>query len=201
MDKNEKNSLDRLLTFAKNHRPGGGFGNLYLIQKENRDGEVIDEYYGDGYFAKKLTPATVAKLAKKKYKEKLDGQNYPLEYKIYKALVDLYTELANQQEQMKNYIKAIDLLNKLLEILDNIKSISGKVKDCMTEKQMEDTKTEAYLKISNIYYRIKDYDNTIKTLDLIPNINLNIYPTMYIQQYIILLLFPACSILNLFRLI
>ena len=108
--------------------------------------------------------------AKEIYKEKLDGQDYTLEYKIYKALVDLYTELANQQEQMKNYKKAIDLLNKLLEILDNIKSISGKVKDCMTEKQMEDTKTEAYLKISNIYYRTQDYDNTIKTLDLIPNI-------------------------------
>ena len=108
--------------------------------------------------------------AKEIYKEKLDGQNYPLEYKIYKALVDLYTELANQQEQMKNYKKAIDLLNKLLVVLDNIKSISGKVKDCMTEKQMEDTKTEAYLKISNIYYRTQDYDNTIKTLDLIPNI-------------------------------
>ena len=71
---------------------------------------------------------------------------------------------------MKNYKKAIDLLNKLLVVLDNIKSISGKVKDCMTEKQMEDTKTEAYLKISNIYYRTQDYDNTIKTLDLIPNI-------------------------------
>ena len=37
--------------------------------------------------------------AKDIYKEKLDGKNYPLEMSIYKALKDLYSELATQQEQ------------------------------------------------------------------------------------------------------
>ena len=45
--------------------------------------------------------------AKDIYKEKLDGKNYPLEMSIYKALKDLYSELATQQEQSKNYKKAI----------------------------------------------------------------------------------------------
>ena len=49
-------------------------------------------------------------------------------------------------------------------------SISGKVKNGLTEKEIKDKKTEAYLKIANIYYIMKDYDNTIATLDLIPDI-------------------------------
>ena len=47
--------------------------------------------------------------AKNIYKEKLDGKNYALESSIYKALKDLYSELATQQEQSKNYKKAIEL--------------------------------------------------------------------------------------------
>ena len=65
--------------------------------------------------------------AKDIYKEKLDGQNYPLEMSIYKALKDLYSELATQQEQSKNYKKAIELLNKLLEVLETAKSILDKI--------------------------------------------------------------------------
>ena len=37
--------------------------------------------------------------AKDIYKEKLDGKNYTLEMNIYKALKDLYSELATQQEK------------------------------------------------------------------------------------------------------
>ena len=55
--------------------------------------------------------------AKNIYKEKLDGKNYALESSIYKALKGLYNELASQQKQSKNYKKAIELLNKLLEVL------------------------------------------------------------------------------------
>jgi tetratricopeptide (TPR) repeat protein len=83
----------------------------------------------------------------------------------------LYNELANQQEQMKNYKKAIDLLYKLLEILEALKEISPNLKEGgLTEKENEDKKTESYLKISNLYYRMKDYDNVIETLGKIPNI-------------------------------
>ena len=119
--------------------------------------------------------------AKNIYKEKLDGKNYALESTIYKALKDLYNELANQQEQSKNYKKAIELLNKLLEVLDTAKTISGKVKNSLTEKEIEDKKTEAYLKIANIYYIIKDYDNTIATLDLIPDIKKEDYSSLTVS--------------------
>ena len=129
--------------------------------------------------------------AKNIYKEKLDGKNFVLENSIYKALKDLYSELANQQEQSKNYKKAIELLNKLLEVLDTAKNISGKVKNGLTEKEIEDKKTETYLKIANIYYIIKDYDNTIATLDLIPDIKKEDYTSLTVRIYyfIIILIF------------
>ena len=34
----------------------------------------------------------------------------------------------------------------------------------MGEKENEDKKTETYLKISNLYYRIADYDHTIESV-------------------------------------
>ena len=121
--------------------------------------------------------------AKNIYKEKLDGKNYALESSIYKALKDLYSELATQQEQSKNYKKAIELLNKLLEVLETAKKITGKVKNGLTEKEIEDRKTEAYLKIANIYYIIKDYDNTLATLDLIPDIKKEDYSSLTVSIY------------------
>ena len=133
--------------------------------------------------------------AKDIYKQKLDGKNYPLEMSIYKALKDLYSELAIQQEQSKNYKKAIELLNKLLEVLDTAKNILNKISEKnkvgFNEKEIEDMKTEAYLKIANIYYIIKDYDNTIATLDLIPNIkteNYNSLTVSYIYFYNIIII-------------
>ena len=122
------------------------------------------------------------------YNEKLDGKNFALESSIYKALKDLYSELANQQEQSKNYKKAIELLHKLLEVLETAKKISGKVKNGLTEKEIEDRKTEAYLKIANIYYVIKDYDNTIATLDLIPDIKKEDYSSLTVSKFKILIL-------------
>ena len=119
--------------------------------------------------------------AKNIYKEKLDGKNYALESSIYKALKDLYNELATQQEQSKNYKKAIELLHKLLEVLETAKTISGKVKNGLTEKEIEDKKTEAYLKIANIYFIIKDYDNTLATLDLIPDIKKEDYSSLTVS--------------------
>ena len=123
--------------------------------------------------------------AKDIYKEKLDGKNYPLEMSIYKALKDLYSELATQQEQSKNYKKAIELLNKLLEVLDTAKSILNKISEKnkvgFNEKDIEDRKTEAYLKIANIYFVIKDYDNTIQTLDLVPDIKPEDYNSLTVS--------------------
>ena len=120
--------------------------------------------------------------AKNIYKEKLDGKNYALESSIYKALKDLYNELATQQEQSKNYKKAIELLHKLLEVLETAKTITGKVKNGLTEKEIEDKKTEAYLKIANIYFIIKDYENTIATLDLIPDIKKEDYTSLTVSK-------------------
>ena len=123
--------------------------------------------------------------AKDIFKDKLEGKNYPLEMSIYKALKDLYSELANQQEQSKNYKKAIELLNKLLEVLDTAKTILNKIseknKKGFNEKEIEDLKTEAYLKIANIYFIMKDYDNTIATLDNVPNIKSEDYSSLTVS--------------------
>ena len=162
------------------------------IAKKNNHTEALVQsliYMGD-CFDKTNSPSdmniskNLKEEAKNIYKEKLDGKNYALESSIYKALKDLYNELANQQEQSKNYKKAIELLNKLLEVLDTAKTISGKVKNGLTEKEIEDKKTEAYLKIANIYYVIKDYDNTIATLDLIPDIKKEDYSSLTVSQII-----------------
>ena len=127
--------------------------------------------------------------AKDIFKEKLDGKNYPLEMSIYKALKDLYSELATQQEQSKNYKKAIELLNKLLEVLETAKSILNKLSEKnkigFNEKDIEDRKTEAYLKIANIYYIMKDYENTISTLDLVPNIKSEDYSSLNVSIILI----------------
>ena len=123
--------------------------------------------------------------AKDIFKDKLEGKNYTLEMNIYKALKDLYSELANQQEQSKNYKKAIELLNKLLEVLDTAKGILSKIseknKKGFNEKEIEDLKTEAYLKIANIYFIMKDYDNTIATLDNVPNIKSEDYSSLTVS--------------------
>ena len=119
------------------------------------------------------------------FKDKLEGKNYPLEMSIYKALKDLYSEWATQQEQSKNYKKAIELLNKLLEILETAKSILNKISEKnkvgFNEKDIEDRKTEAYLKIANIYFIMKDFDNTISTLDLVPNIKSEDYSSLTVS--------------------
>ena len=123
--------------------------------------------------------------AKDIFKEKLEGKNYVLEMTIYKALKDLYNELALQQEQSKNYKKAIELLKKLLEVLETAKNILNKISEKnkmgFNEKEIEDMKTEAYLKIANIYYIMKDYDNTIATLDLVPNIKSEDYSSLTVS--------------------
>jgi len=123
--------------------------------------------------------------AKDIFKEKLEGKNYVLEMTIYKALKDLYNELATQQEQSKNYKKAIELLNKLLEVLETAKSILNKISEKnkmgFNEKDIEDMKTEAYLKIADIYYIMKDYENTIATLDLVPNIKSEDYSSLTVS--------------------
>ena len=160
-----------------------------IAKKNNHTESLIQSliYMGD-CFDKTNLPSdmniskNLKEEAKKIYKEKLDGKNYALESSIYKALKDLYNELAIQQEQSKNYKKAIELLNKLLEVLETAKTITGKVKNGLTEKEIEDKKTEAYLKIANIYYIIKDYDNTIATLDLIPDIKKEDYSSLTVSK-------------------
>ena len=145
------------------------------IAKKNNHTEALVQsliYMGD-CFDKTNLPSdmniskNLKEEAKNIYKEKLDGKNYALESSIYKALKDL-------------------LLNKLLEVLDTAKTISGKVKNGLTEKEIEDKKTEAYLKIANIYYIMKDYDNTIATLDLIPDIKKEDYSSLTVSKIFII---------------
>jgi len=160
-----------------------------IAKKNNHTESLIQSliYMGDCFDKTNLpSDMNISKYLKEEarsiYKEKLDGKNFALESTIYKALKDLYNELATQQEQSKNYKKAIELLNKLLEVLETAKTISGKVKNGLTEKEIEDKKTETYLKIANIYYVIKDYDNTIATLDLIPDIKKEDYSSLTVSE-------------------
>ena len=129
------------------------------------------------------------------FTQNLSGQNYTLEASIYKALIELYNEIANQQEQMKNYTKAIDLLYKLLEVLDCLNSISDNLKEGgMGQKENEDKKTETYLKISNLYYRINDYEHTIETLAKIANIKSDSGDsTLTVRNYYIIYIYLALS--------
>ena len=53
-----------------------------------------------------------------------------------------------------------------------LNKLSIKNKEEITEENMNILKVEAYLKIANIYFLLKDYDNTLKTLDLVPDIKL-----------------------------
>lgn len=46
MNKKLDPSFNRLMQFAKNHRPRGGFSNMYLLQTKNEKGEVTNEAYG-----------------------------------------------------------------------------------------------------------------------------------------------------------
>ena len=123
-----------------------------------------------GCFEKIATPVdmNISKNLKEKAKDiftqNLAGQEYELENFIYGKLISLYKELAIQQEKMKNYTKAIELLNKLLEVLDSVMGISANLKDSGNEKEKEDIQTESYLTIANLYYKMKDYDHTLETL-------------------------------------
>ena len=177
------------------------------IAKKNGHTESLIKsliYMGD-CFDKTNLPAdmNISKRLKEEAKdifiEKLEGKNYPLEMNIYKALKDLYSELATQQEQSKNYKKVIELLNKLLEVLEKAKSILGKLSEKnkigFNEKEIEDRKTEAYLKIADIYYIMKDYKNTIATLDLIPNIKSEDYSSLSVRKnkYLLFLIIIAFS--------
>ena len=93
----------------------------------------------------------------------------------------------------------IKLLNKLLEVLEKAKSILGKLSEKnkigFNEKEIEDRKTEAYLKIADIYYIMKDYKNTIATLDLIPNIKSEDYSSLSVRKnkYLLFLIIIAFS--------
>lgn len=108
--------------------------------------------------------------AKEIFAQNLLGQDYELENYIYGKLISLYKQLASDQEQMKQYDKAIDLLYKLLDVLECLMKITQSSNEKNDNKDNEDIKTETYLNIANLYYKKQDYDNTIKTLDKIPEL-------------------------------
>ena len=118
----------------------------------------------------------------------------------------------NISKSLKEEARDIDLLYKLLEVLDCLNSISDNLKEGgMGQKENEDKKTETYLKISNLYYRINDYEHTIETLAKIANIksdggdsNLTVrnYYIIYIyfslikfKDYIVMLKHMKCKVI------
>ncbi len=138
--------------------------------------EKTNLFEDDLYISKKLKEEAV-----KIFEEKLKGKNYLLEMNIYTSLGKLYYNLALEKEKNKNYKNAIELIFKLLDLSEKAKIILNKIpKNNNFEFKEEDfklLKIEAYLKIANIYFLLKDYDNTIKTLDLIPDVELEDSPS------------------------
>ena len=63
----------------------------------------------------------------------------------------------------------------------------------MGEKENEDKKTETYLKISNLYYRINDYEHTLETLSKIADIKSDSGDSTLTVKYKIIILFLALS--------
>ena len=64
----------------------------------------------------------------------------------------------------------------------------------MGQKENEDKKTETYLKISNLYYRINDYEHTIETLAKIANIKSDSGDsTLTVRNYYIIYIYLALS--------
>ena len=85
-----------------------------------------------------------------------------LECSIYESLVNLYKELANQQENSNNYEKAIEYLENQLENLNNL---SHKIQ---TQKQKEDNlenQIEVFLKIAYLNFKLKAYTSTLDNLN------------------------------------
>lgn len=112
--------------------------------------------------------------AKKLFKH-LNDKDFQLESAIYDSLIQLYKELANQQENQNNYEKSIEYLNKQLENLKNIIAIVPNMKaEKEKEKEYFEQQIEVYLKIANLNFKLKNYEDTLDCLSILkPLINNN----------------------------
>lgn len=100
------------------------------------------------------------------------GEDQTTKTQICTKLMDLYVKLAERQEKMKDYLKAIDLLNDYLKVLEKL--IEGKSQDELNtpdyQKYLND-KTTTYLKIADLYYQQENYEKTLETLKNIDELN------------------------------
>lgn len=100
----------------------------------------------------------------------------PLECSIYESLVNLYKELAGQQENSNQYEKAIEYLEKQLENLTNLNSMISRVKNeesVENKKKKEENlenRIEVYLKIANLNFKLKFYSSTLECLSVLNNL-------------------------------
>ena len=61
MNKKLDPSFNRLMQFAKNHRPRGGFSNMYLLQTKNEKGDGIELSVKNGGFKGVKVPFSAKK--------------------------------------------------------------------------------------------------------------------------------------------
>lgn len=109
--------------------------------------------------------------AKSFYHTHLNEKNYPLECTIYDSLVQLYKDMAYQQEKLKNYEQAIEYLQKQLDNLKNLSVIARHVKEYKDkEKDYEDKKNEIYLQIANLNFKLQNYEATLNCLEEIKDL-------------------------------
>ena len=100
------------------------------------------------------------------------GEDQTTKTFIYTKLMDLYSSLAGKQEKMKDYLKAIELLNDYLKVLEKL--MEGKSQDELSSPEYQDylnKKTTSYLKIADLYFQQENYDKTLETLKNIDELN------------------------------
>ncbi len=79
--------------------------------------------------------------------------------------MSLYSELAGKQEKMKEYLKAIELLEEYLKVLEKL--MASEKGNKTNNEENQNNKTVNYLKIADLYYLNQDYEKTLETLDKI----------------------------------
>lgn len=110
--------------------------------------------------------------AKKLYKHMIEKssemvKDFELEKKIYISLIDLYKDLSNKAENQNNFDKAIEYLNKQLENLKCLPLVLHHTGDKDKEKEYIEQQIEVYLKIANLNFKMKYYEATLESLEVL----------------------------------
>ncbi len=95
----------------------------------------------------------------------LKEKNHPLEAYIYNSLILLYKDLSSKAENQNDQAGAISYLNSQLENLKNLIEIIPNLKDDKyKEAEYMEQINDVYLKIANMHFKMKLYDDTIENL-------------------------------------